>query len=1192
MADDGIRIGSVSIDVVPDATRVVPTIRAQLLPEVDRLGRELGQRIAGPIASQVSDGIVRGIIDGGTKGRAGAAQAGNASGGAFADSFRARVTAALRDLPKPKVGVDATEADAELADIRARLQALSDVRVGVDIGAAEAIAELDDLKARLDELGARSPNIDVKVDAARASAELAAVQAEVAALDGEDAVVNIEADTSGAISGISGMEAVIAGLGPALIPIGAAATVGLAGIASAAASGAAGLGVLTLGFSAVSNAVSLLGKEHTAAAEQAARSAATQASSAASEVLAANQVRSATESLALARQQAASQEIAASEAVQRAQYARTQADQQEAAAQTQLNNAREQAARDLESAANRAVDAQLAAKQAAIDVTTAQANYNTTINSGTATALQKQQATLDLAKAQQALVEANEQAKQAEQDNTAAQKAGVSGSSAVVSATKAVADAKHNQQQAGQALTDAERAQALQQQQSAFAVEQAENAITAAQVAQAKASQGAGVAGVTALAQIQAELAKTNPAVLAFATFVTDTIEPAFARIKNAAAAGLLPGVEAGIKALAPLLKPFTVFVGDLAKTMGDLFSAAGKALTSPFWTNFFTYVAQTAGPTLATMGRVIGDVATGFAGLMQAFAPVVTQFGAGILRVAGSFADFGQHLGTNGPFQAFLAYVKREAPVVGDLIGKVFDVIGKLLPILAPFGDLVLKSLDVLAGVLAKMSPAEILALGGALAAAFGGPVVQVAAAAAAIAYVYDHSETFRKAVKTLAHDISAVVSPVLKEFRDHWGDIKDAISTVIDWIDTHVGPVLRALGDLFVAVVGTVRDLWDRFGQHLVDHLKTAFGAIAEILSGAFKILQGIFEIFTGILTGKWSKIWQGFKDILDGEWKIIQGVVRTAINVVSTIIGAGMAVVSEIWSKEWGLIKSAADGIWGGISDGVQSLWAGIKGLFVAGINDVIGLLDDFIGIINKLLHGVFHLPAIPTVPKIGGSSPTSGVVDHPSPGKPGLFAFGGVVPGYRPGVDIVPAMLSPGEAVLRPEVVRALGPATIHSWNSHAVHMKGGGILGDLTGALGTLGGLLGGAAKDVAGVALGPALSAAEAPIHAAIGLMPHGLFRDLANGVITDADHGIRDMLGISYDQGGLLQPGYTLAYNGTREPEAVMSAQTFAQVVTGASGGGRHMEVHELHVHQVAPAPLETSLPKAMRRLEFELSL
>ncbi|GGX08146.1 transglycosylase SLT domain-containing protein [Streptomyces noursei] len=54
----------------------------------------------------------------------------------------------------------------------------------------------------------------------------------------------------------------------------------------------------------------------------------------------------------------------------------------------------------------------------------------------------------------------------------------------------------------------------------------------------------------------------------------------------------------------------------------------------------------------------------------------------------------------------------------------------------------------------------------------------------------------------------------------------------------------------------------------------------------------------------------------------------------------------------------------------------------------------------------------------------------------------FAGGGIVPGYQPGVDTVPAVLSKGEGILRPEVVRALGAETILRWNDQA--RKGGNV----------------------------------------------------------------------------------------------------------------------------------------------------
>ncbi|MGW1673293.1 transglycosylase SLT domain-containing protein [Streptomyces sp. NPDC002324] len=48
--------------------------------------------------------------------------------------------------------------------------------------------------------------------------------------------------------------------------------------------------------------------------------------------------------------------------------------------------------------------------------------------------------------------------------------------------------------------------------------------------------------------------------------------------------------------------------------------------------------------------------------------------------------------------------------------------------------------------------------------------------------------------------------------------------------------------------------------------------------------------------------------------------------------------------------------------------------------------------------------------------------------------------GVMPGYAPWVDNIPAILSPGEAVLRPEVTQAIGSDTINSWNALAIRGK--------------------------------------------------------------------------------------------------------------------------------------------------------
>ncbi|WP_158690353.1 hypothetical protein [Streptomyces sp. PsTaAH-124] len=87
------------------------------------------------------------------------------------------------------------------------------------------------------------------------------------------------------------------------------------------------------------------------------------------------------------------------------------------------------------------------------------------------------------------------------------------------------------------------------------------------------------------------------------------------------------------------------------------------------------------------------------------------------------------------------------------------------------------------------------------------------------------------------------------------------------------------------------------------------------------------------------------------------------------------------------------------------------------------------------------------------RIGKKSPGGGSSGGAK--KPKKRARGGVMretdvmPGYAPWVDSIPAILSPGESVLRPEVTNALGEERINAWNSLAVrgrltrHARGSG-----------------------------------------------------------------------------------------------------------------------------------------------------
>lgn len=174
-------VGTAAVDVVPIAPNFHERLRALVLPGADRLGNDLGQAIARSMALQIAQAIPRAVSDGFRVARADAVRQGSSTGGAFADSLRAKLEAAFRAMPKLDVGLGDTGVDASLARLRSKLEALRNKRIGIDISVEDANAKVSEIDDRLARLGASSPNVRVRVDVATARAALADLQAEIRA---------------------------------------------------------------------------------------------------------------------------------------------------------------------------------------------------------------------------------------------------------------------------------------------------------------------------------------------------------------------------------------------------------------------------------------------------------------------------------------------------------------------------------------------------------------------------------------------------------------------------------------------------------------------------------------------------------------------------------------------------------------------------------------------------------------------------------------------------------------------------------------------------------------------------------------------------------------------------------------------------------------------------------------------------
>lgn len=238
MARD-IVVGSVSVEVVPSARNFARDLRAQILPNASRMGEEWGKAAGDRIEAKMRASMERAYASSDAKRRG--ARAGEEYGGEFGRIVRTRVTSALRALPDAKIGADTTEVDLRLAGVRSQMDALSNLRVGVDVSDEEALAAITDLRAQLDELRTVDASPSVRANVGTALAELAAVQAELDKIDGRTVDVN----TGPAVRSVGSLRGALVALSPVLVPIAATATGVFGGITAGASVAAIGVTAFT-----------------------------------------------------------------------------------------------------------------------------------------------------------------------------------------------------------------------------------------------------------------------------------------------------------------------------------------------------------------------------------------------------------------------------------------------------------------------------------------------------------------------------------------------------------------------------------------------------------------------------------------------------------------------------------------------------------------------------------------------------------------------------------------------------------------------------------------------------------------------------------------------------------------------------------------------------------------------------------
>lgn len=369
--------------------------------------------------------------------------------------------------------------------------------------------------------------------------------------------------------------------------------------------------------------------------------------------------------------------------------------------------------------------------------------------------------------------------------------------------------------------------------------------------------------------------------------------------VSTLATIGSDAGFGAGLKSFLRDIDSALLKIRTIAHPLGRIFGAilelAGRLANN--FSNVLTRAVIALEPAFVTLLKAIGPIADALSNLLA----------RAIEAAAPHLEKFAQWVKDTDPD----TILKIAAAVIGFALAiKGLVGIGSVVVGIAEFAAAIGKLSEMIGAAKAAQGAGGLASGLGGLRGAFAaltGPVgltvIALAAAAAALIYLWNTNEKFRNAVKQT------------------WEDIKAAVGAVVDWFSTEVigrfqefwrniSPDLQPVFNAAIGVLNAFGNTWGEYWEGIKAALKGAWDAIAGILEGALDILLGLLRVFIGFMTMDMDNFVEGLVQIWDGAWKGLIRILQGGLQIVSGAIGVGIAFIKHLWESFWAYFNIPAD------------------------------------------------------------------------------------------------------------------------------------------------------------------------------------------------------------------------------------------------------------------------------------------
>ncbi|MFI2673993.1 hypothetical protein ACH5AU_31305 [Streptomyces albidoflavus] len=414
------------------------------------------------------------------------------------------------------------------------------------------------------------------------------------------------------------------------------------------------------------------------------------------------------------------------------------------------------------------------------------------------------------------------------------------------------------------------------------------------------------------------------------------------------------PAVKALFTELGQLLTAVLPMVG---ATIGVALSAVAAALAQPAVTEGVKTLFAGLQVAVAALAPAMAPVGQALGALMEVVAAFAAQLGPLIAAALIPLAT------------AFVQLAPVITPVIELLGGALTEILTTLAPLFLMLVAAVAPLIEQLVGGLAPIVPVIVAALG-----------VMVAAVQPVIAVLLDL--------------LTAVVTPLLPVIAQLAETFLPQVAAAFASVMEAVRPLLEALLGLVEFLMPVLAPAITFVAGLLLGSLVAALNGVAQVFRGVTNIILGLWNVFAGIFTGDWSRVWSGIKQFFSGVWEAIKGVINVALNVgVLGVARKALGVLKGVWQSGWNAVKSVGTSVWNAIRGGVGVLMTALRGYVDDGIAALKSVWSSGWSAIGRLLTAAWE--GIKSGVVSGVRSAVSAVRELPGQARRALGSIGSVL-----------------------------------------------------------------------------------------------------------------------------------------------------------------------------------------------------